>query len=229
MGGGAEATSATILGMGVIYDRRAEQDFSWDRIIAHEVAHQWFGDLLTLRTWSHTWLNESFATYSDYIWTNYDKGEDESAIDLLGKKNQYLYEAHTKYIRPIVFDRYNDPGDNFDSHTYPKGAICLHMLRFILGDENFFRVLNHYLHKHAFQPVLTEDLMIAVKDVTGQNMDWFFEQFIFKPGHMVFDISYYWNENSKKLQLTIKQVQDFSAGIPIYKIPVKILKKSHFW
>jgi aminopeptidase N len=222
MGGGAEATSATILGMGVIYDRRAEQDFSWDRIIAHEVAHQWFGDLLTLRTWSHTWLNESFATYSDYIWTNYDKGEDESAIDLLGKKNQYLYEAHTKYIRPIVFDRYNDPGDNFDSHTYPKGAICLHMLRFILGDENFFRVLNHYLHKHAFQPVLTEDLMIAVKDVTGQNMDWFFEQFIFKPGHMVFDISYYWNENSKKLQLTIKQVQDFSAGIPIYKIPVKI-------
>ena len=222
MSGGAEATSATIHGLGIIYDRRAEQDFSWDRIIAHEVAHQWFGDLLTLRTWAHTWLNESFATYFDYIWTNHDKGEEEGAVDLLGKKNRYLREAHNSYIRPIVFDRYNEPGDNFDSHTYPKGAACLHMLRFILGDKNFYRVLKHYLHKHAFQPVLTQDLMIAVKDVTGQNMDWFFEQFIFKPGHAVFDISYIWKKESKKLQLKIKQVQDFSLGIPVYKIPVII-------
>jgi aminopeptidase N len=222
MGGGAEATSATILGMGVIYDRRAEQDFSWDRIIAHEIAHQWFGDLLTLRTWSHTWLNESFATYSDYIWTHYDQGAEEGALDLLGKKNQYFREAHTEYMRPIVFDRYHEPGDNFDSHTYPKGAACLHMLRFVLGDENFFRVLKHYLHKHAFQPVLTQDLMIAVKDVTGQNMDWFFEQFIFKPGHMVLDISYLWYKDSKKLKLKIKQVQDTARGTPIYKMPVKI-------
>jgi len=222
MGGGAEATSATILGMGVIYDRRAEQDFSWDRIIAHEVAHQWFGDLLTLRTWSHTWLNESFATYSDYIWTNHDKGEEEGSLDLLGKKNQYLREAHNRYMRPIVFDRYDKPGDNFDSHTYPKGAACLHMLRFILGDENFFRVLKHYLHNHAFQPVLTQDLMVAVKDATGQNMDWFFEQFIFKQGHAVFDISYNWKKESKILQLKIEQVQDTTLGIPIYKIPVMI-------
>jgi aminopeptidase N len=222
MSGGAEATSATILGLGVIYNRRAEQDFSWERIIAHEIAHQWFGDLLTLRTWSHTWLNESFATYSDYIWTNHDKGEQEGAVDLLGKKNQYLREAREEYIRPIVFNRYDNPGDNFDSHTYPKGAACLHMLRFILGDENFFRVFKHYLHKHAFQPVLTQDLMIAVKDVTGQNLDWFFKQFIFKPGHAIFDISYNWKRDSKKLHLKIEQKQDTTLGIPIYKIPVMI-------
>ncbi|MFC1724786.1 M1 family metallopeptidase [candidate division KSB1 bacterium] len=219
-GGGAEATSATILGQNVICDEKGDKDFSWERIIAHEIAHQWWGDLITLRTWSETWLNESFGTYSDYLYTRFDKGEDEGAFALLGKKNSYLNEAHNRYIRPIVFNRYEHPGQNFDSHTYPKGACILHMLRFILGDEPFFRTLKHFLHKHEFQPVDTHDFMTAVKEVTGQNMDWFFEQYIFKPGHPVFDVSYKWAEN--KVQLKVKQVQDFSAGIPVYKIPVNI-------
>ena len=221
-GGGAEATSATILGEGVIYDRRAAQDFSWDRIIAHEVAHQWWGDLITTRTWAHTWLNESFGTYSDYLFTRSDKGADEGAVDLLGKKNAYLREAHNKYMRPIVFHRYDKPGDNFDSHTYPKGANVLHMLRFILGDEPFFRTLQHFLHKHEFQPVDTHDFMLAVKEATGKNMDWFFDQFIFKPGHMFLDVSYDWDEGGKKVRLTVVQIQDTTLGIPIYKIPVNI-------
>ncbi|MHC4236634.1 MAG: M1 family metallopeptidase, partial [Planctomycetota bacterium] len=171
VGGGAEATSATILGDGVIHDRRAEQDFSWERIIAHEVAHQWWGDLITLREWSHTWLNESFGTYSDYIWTRHESGEDEGAWALLGKKNAYLREAHTRYVRPIVFNRYDRPHDNFDSHTYPKGACVLHQLRFILGDESFFRVLAAFLDEYAFEPVDTYDFIKTVKEVTGQNMD----------------------------------------------------------
>ena len=222
MGGGAENTTATVLGQGVIHDRRAEQDFSWERIIAHEVAHQWWGDLITLRTWSQTWLNESFGTYSDYLYTRHDKGEDEGAYDLLRKKNQYLQEAHQRYIRPIVFDRYNRPQDNFDSHTYPKGAAVLHMLRFVIGDIPFFRTLKHFLHKHEFQAVDTHDFMTAIKDVTGQNLDWFFEQFIFKPGHPFFKISYTWDEQSQKIKLKVVQTQDTSQGIPIYTIPVII-------
>ncbi len=222
MGGGAENTTATVLGQGVIHDKRAEQDFSWDRIIAHEAAHQWWGDLITLRTWSQTWLNESFGTYSDYLYTRYDKGEDEGAYELLRKKNRYLQEAHTRYIRPIVFDRYNRPQDNFDSHTYPKGAAVLHMLRFVMGDKPFFRTLKHFLHKHEFQAVDTHDFMTAIKDVTGQNLDWFFEQFIFKPGHPFFKISYTWDKQSKKIKLKIVQTQDTSQGIPIYTIPVII-------
>jgi aminopeptidase N len=227
-GGGAEATSATILGEGVIYDRRAEQDFSWQRIIAHEIAHQWWGDLVTLRTWSETWLNESFGTYSDYLYTRFDKGEDEGACDLLGKKNSYLREAHDRYIRPIVFNRYEQPGQNFDRHTYPKGACTIHMLRFVLGDKPFFRILKYFLHKHEFQPVDTHDFMKAVKEVTGKNMDWFFDMYFFKPGHMVLDISYTWNETTKTLQMKVIQTQDTSLGIPIYKIPVIIgLKTSN--
>ncbi|HEC61647.1 MAG TPA: aminopeptidase [bacterium] len=221
-GGGAEATSATILGQNVIYDKKADKDFSWERIIAHEIAHQWWGDLITLRTWSETWLNESFGTYSDYLYTRFDKGEEEGAFALLSKKNSYLREAHERYIRPIVFNRYESPGQNFDSHTYPKGACVLHMLRFILGDKPFFRTLRHFLHKHEFQPVDTHDFMIAVKESTGQNLDWFFEQFIYKPGHPEFEISYQWNENTKKVLLKVAQLQDFSLGIPVYKIPVII-------
>ncbi|MFC1640370.1 M1 family metallopeptidase [Gemmatimonadota bacterium] len=174
VGGGAEATSATILGDGTIHDRRAEQDFSRETVIAHEIAHQWWGDLITLREWSHTWLNESFGTYSDYLWTRHENGEDAGAWALLGKKNAYLREAHNRYIRPIVFNRYEQPGDNFDSHTYPKGAVILHQLRFLLGDEPFFRTLSTFLHEFAFEPVDTHDFMKIVKEVTGRNMDWFF-------------------------------------------------------
>jgi aminopeptidase N len=221
-GGGAENTSATLLGQGVVHDRKAEKDYSWEDTIAHEAAHQWWGDLITLRSWEHTWLNESFGTYSDYLYTRYDKGKDEGAYELLQKKNSYLREAHNEYIRPIVFDRYERPQQNFDSHTYPKGAVVLHMLRFILGDEPFFRTLKHFLHKHEFEAVDTHDFMKAVKEVTGQNMDWFFEQYIFAPGHPVFDVSYVWDEETGKVKLTVRQVQNTSKGIPIYKIPVII-------
>jgi aminopeptidase N len=219
-GGGAENTSATLLGQGVVQDEKAEKDYSWEKTIAHEVAHQWWGDLITLRSWEHTWLNESFGTYSDYLYTRYDKGKDEGAYELLQKKNSYLREAHNDYMRPIVFDRYERAQQNFDSHTYPKGAVVLHMLRFILGDEAFFRTLEHFLHKHEFEAVDTHDFMKVVKEATGQNMDWFFEQYIFAPGHPVFDVSYAWNEEAGQVNLRVRQVQDTTRGIPIYKIPV---------
>ncbi|MFA5816783.1 MAG: M1 family metallopeptidase [Bacteroidales bacterium] len=222
MGGGAEATTATLLGEGVVTDKNAEQDFSWERVIAHEIAHQWWGDLITLRSWEHTWLNESFGTYSDYLYTRNEYGEDAGAYDLLGKKNQYLNEAHNRYIRPIVFNQYDDPGDNFDSHTYPKGANVLHLLRYILGDETFFRTLSTFLHENAFKPVDTHDLMKTVKEVSGKNMDWFFEQYIFSPGHPVFEVTKSWDELRKTLKINIIQKQDSLPPVPIYTVPVNL-------
>jgi aminopeptidase N len=222
MGGGAEATSATLLGEGIVMDTIAEKDYLKDDVIAHEIAHQWWGDLITLRSWEHNWLNESFATYSDYLYTRSYKGEDAGAFDLLGKKNQYLNEAHMKYTRPIVFERYNTPGDNFDSHAYPKGACVLHLLRHILGDETFFRTLSTFLHQNEFKPVDTHDFMKTVKEVSGKNMDWFFDQFIYSPGHPVFDVIKSWNKTAKKMQITIIQKQDSIPGAPIYTIPVNL-------
>ncbi len=222
VGGGAEATSATILGERAIHDRRAEQDFSFETVIAHEIAHQWWGDLITLREWSHTWLNESFGTYSDYLWTRHENGEDEGAWALLGKKNAYLSEAHNRYIRPIVFNRYERPGDNFDSHTYPKGAVILHQLRFLLGDEAFFRTLSFFLHEFAFEPVDTHDFMKTVKEITGRNMDWFFEQLVFKPGHPKFEVRSEWDALAGQIRLDVDQVQSREHGVPIYRFPVQI-------
>ncbi|HDZ40527.1 MAG TPA: aminopeptidase [Bacteroidetes bacterium] len=227
MGGAAESTTATLYSNGMIVnmDEKGLKDYSFDRIIAHETAHHWWGDLITLRTWSQTWLNESFGTYCDYIWTNRVRGKDEGMIDLEGKKNAYLNEAHSKYIRPIVFDRYElaSPGQNFDRHTYQKGALMLHLLRSILGDDLYFRTISYFLHKHAFEPVDTHDFMKAIKEITGQNLDWFFEQFFFRPGHPVFEVIKTWNSNENVLSIKVSQVQDTTHGVPYaFRIPVKI-------
>jgi len=222
LGGGAESTSATAMTYAIIHDEKAEKDFSSIGIVSHELAHQWWGDLITLRSWEQAWVNEGFATYSDYLYYEYDRGPEEGAINLLNKKNAYLREARTRYIRPIVTDHYDVPQDLFDAHSYQKGACVLHMLRFVLGDQRFFQVLKEFLHRYSFQPVDTHDFMKTVKEVTGENMDWFFEQWIFKPGHPVFEISSVWDEGKKTLGLTIKQVQDTSRGIPVYKTPVLI-------
>jgi aminopeptidase N len=221
-GGGAEATSATLLGMKVIHDPDPDLDLNWERIISHELAHQWWGDLITLRSWEHTWMNESFATYSDYLYMNHARGKDIGDWLLDDKVKQYLAEARNKYIRPIVFNRYEQPGDNFDAHTYPKGAVVLHQLRWILGDQVFFRVLSRFLHKHAFEVVDTHDFMTAVKNVSGRNMDWYFEQSVFKPGHPVFAIDYKWEKSKNMVELKVSQVQDFTKGIPVYNLPVKV-------
>lgn len=221
-GGGAEATSATILGLGAVRHKRPDQDDNWDRIIAHEIAHQWWGDLITLKSWEHTWMNESFGTYSDHLYTAAFKGPKKGALDLERKKNQYLREASEKYKRPIVFNRYNRPHDNFDSHTYPKGAIVLHMLRYQIGDETFFKILSEFLHRFEFQAVETKDFTELVKENSGKDMDWFFDQFLFKPGHPEFDISYDYSPCERHITLFVKQVQDTSIGTPIYKLPVEI-------
>jgi len=221
-GGGAEATSASLLGEGAVTTRQEEIDFSFEGILAHEIAHQWWGDLVTLRSWEHSWINESFATYSDYLYKRYDWGEDEAAYDLMRKRNGYLREAHTRYMRPIVFNRYEHPGQNFDSHAYPKGANVLHMLRFVLGDDTFFRVISEFLHRFEFQAVSTQDFMRCAKDVSGMNLDWFFEQFLFHPGHAVFEVTKNWDESTKTLGLEIKQTQDKWENVPIYSIPVNI-------
>jgi aminopeptidase N len=221
-GGGAESTSATAMTHRIMVDEKGEPDFSAIGIVSHELAHQWWGDLITLRSWAHTWLNESFGTYSDYLYYRFEKGDDEGAVNLLGKLNAYLREAKTRYIRPIVSDRYDKPGDMFDSHTYPKGARVLHMLRSLVGDEPFFKTLSHFLHRYAFDAVDTADFIRSVKTVTGQNLDWFFDQWLYKPGHPVFEVKSEWDAAGKVVRLKVAQVQDFSKGVPVFRVPVSI-------
>jgi aminopeptidase N len=221
-GGGAESTSATAMTHRIMVDERGEPDFPAIGIVSHELAHQWWGDLITLRSWAHTWLNESFGTYSDYLYHRYEKGDDEGAVNLQAKLDAYLREAKTRYIRPIVSDRYDKPGDMFDSHTYPKGARVLHMLRSLLGDEPFFKTISHFLHRYAFDAVDTADFVRSVKTVTGRNLDWFFDQWLFKPGHPVFEVESRWDPAAKAVRLKVAQVQDYAKGVPVFRVPVSI-------
>jgi len=220
-GGGTETTTATMLYPGTIHDQKAEKDFPVDRwLITHEAAHHWWGDLVTCRDWGHTWINESFGTYSEVQFAEYDAGPDAAALDLLGKKNKYLQEAYTRYMRPIVFHRWETPNDNFDRHTYQKGAAVIHMMRWILGEKPFSMAISHFLRKHAFQPADTNDFLTAVKEATGQNLDWFFDEWLYRPGHPIFDVRADWNGATQKLTWRIVQTQETSAGIPYFRMPV---------
>ena len=220
-GGGAECTSATLLGQNMVHDARGEQDFpSQGWLIVHEAAHQWWGDLVTCRDWGHTWINESFGTYSEVMFAEYESGKEDADVNLLGKKNQYLHEAYTRYMRPIVFHRWETPGQNFDRHTYQKAAAVVHMMRWILNEKPFRETLSHFLNKHAYQPADTHDFLTAVKEITGQNLDWFFEQWLLSPGHPIFQVETNWDEVTNKLTWRIKQVQDVAGRVPIFRTPV---------
>jgi aminopeptidase N len=222
LGGGAESTSATAMTQRIMVAEEDEQDFPAIGIVSHELAHQWWGDLITLRSWGHAWLKESFGTYSDYLYFRHDRGDDEGAVYLQNYLAAYLLEAKTRYIRPIVSDRYDRPEDMFDSHSYPKGALVLHMLRSILGDEIFFKTLSQFLHRYAFDAVDTADFIRSVKTVTGQNLDWFFDQWLFKPGHPVYDLRSEWDAARKVVRLKVAQVQDFTKGVPVFRVPVSV-------
>ena len=231
--GGAESTTATVIGEDVIHDERADQDFPSHWLVAHEAAHQWWGNLVTMRDWSETWINESFATYSDYLYSKHDLGEDEGALNLFGKKEQYLAEARDRYRRPIVFDRWKYPNDNFDRHTYQKGALVLHMLRWRMGDDNFRRSTSTFLSKHALKPADTHDLLVAIREATGQVQDEFFDQWIYKAGHPVFQVIHGWDSTHQLVRLKIRQVQETNEWVRIFSTPVDIAvitadgKKTH--
>ncbi len=222
MGGGAESTTATAMTHAIMHDERAEQDYTSIGIVSHELAHQWWGDLITLRSWAHAWMNEGFGTYCDYLYYQHEKGKEEGAVNLLNKKNSYLREARDRYLRPIVCHHYDRPEDLFDAHSYPKAAVVLHMLRDILGDHAFFRTLSAFLHIYEFEAVDTHDFIKTVKDVTGRNLYWFFDQWIFSPGHPVLDIGYEWNAEEKQIHMQVDQIQDTSGGIPVFRFPVTI-------
>lgn len=220
--GGAESTTATVVGDNTIHDEMADKDFPSHWLVAHEAAHQWFGDLVTMREWDQSWINEGFATYYEHLYYRHLYGDDEGALDLFNKKEAYLKEARSTYQRPIVLNRWEHPDQNFDRHSYQKAAAVIAMLRWILGDAGYRRAITHFLRKHAFQPADTHDLLVAIRDSTGLAMDWFFDQWIFAPGHPIFDVRWEWDSASRKLLLHVSQEQDSSGRIPVFQSPVDV-------
>src|SRR5262249_30993351 len=159
----------------IMLDERAALDVSSDDLIAHELAHQWFGDLVTCRDWSHAWLNEGFATFMEQIDREHKLGRDEYDYSVKADMDTYISEARSRYRRPIVCQDYQAPIDIFDRHLYEKAACVLHLLRRDLGDDVFWAGVNTYLTRHAKGVVETRDFMRAMEDVSGRSLERFFE------------------------------------------------------
>jgi aminopeptidase N len=217
--GGMENTSATTMTENILVDAKAARDFTSDRLVSHELAHMWWGDLLTCRDWSHGWLNESFATYMECLWTERHLGADEYREEIVANTTLYKEE---RYRRPIVTNVYHEPIDIFDRHLYEKGSVVLHMLRGVLADEPFFRSLQRYCRDNQERSVTTQDLIDSIDAETGRNLEWFFDQWVFKPGHPVFKVSWSWDEATKLATVTVKQTQKTDDGTSIFRVPVTI-------
>ena len=220
--GGMENTSATTQTDRTLHDATAHLDFSSDPLVSHELAHQWFGDLLTCRDWSQAWLNEGFATYFECIWREADLGYDEYLYDVFGCVARYVDEDASRYRRPIVCNRFRDPIELFDRHLYEKGAAVLHMLRGELGDARFWRSIRHYVKQNARRNVETIDLIRAIEDATGRNMRGFFDRWVFRGGHPEIEMQAAWDPKRKSVTLTIDQKQHVDEEHPAYAFDVEI-------
>jgi aminopeptidase N len=214
-----ENTTITVFMEELNLDERGAIDSEWDGIIAHELFHQWFGNLVTTESWSNLTLNEAFANYSEYLWYEYKEGKDDADMHHLSEMEQYLEEAKSKQEDLIRF-YYDNNEDMFDSHSYAKGGRILHMLRRYLGDEAFFASLRHYLIKHSFSSVEVHDLRLAFEHITGQDLNWFFNQWFLDSGHPILEYEIDFSQPNNLL-LTVTQQQDFE-NTPLYKIPFKV-------
>ncbi|HVG93492.1 MAG TPA: M1 family aminopeptidase [Planctomycetota bacterium] len=210
--GGMENTSATTLTEFALYDERAGLDHDADDLVAHELAHQWWGDLLTCRDWSHAWLNEGFATWSEEIFREHHLGADEATMHVLQAAKRYLAEDGGEYRRPIVCKEYDEPIDVFDRHLYEKGGWVLRMLRAELGEEPFWRSIRHYARTNRGRTVVTDDLRRAIEEATGRNVEAFLDQWIFGAGHPEMKASWCWDEKTRSLTVRIEQTQKAEEG-----------------
>jgi len=219
--GGMENATATFLSEWTLHDDIAHREFSSDPLVAHELAHQWFGDLVTCKDWSNIWLNESFATYLESLYTRKDRGEEEFVYELYSDLRSYL-EEYKRYSRPIVMRVYRDPDELFDSHSYPKGALVLHTLRNLVGEERFRQALKVYLERYRFGSVDTEDLRKVFEEIVGRDLEWFFDQYVYSSGHPVVKVKPEYDYSEKVLKISIKQDQG-QDSLDIYRIPIRLL------
>ncbi|NCP45934.1 MAG: M1 family metallopeptidase [Flavobacteriales bacterium] len=220
--GAMENTSAVIFGDFVYQTKREMIDgSSGEDVIAHELFHHWFGDLVTCESWSNLPLNESFATYSEFLWNEYKHGNDKAAHGLQQDLSGYLSQAKQTGPKDMIRFDYEDKEDMFDGHSYQKGGRILHMLRKYMGDEAFFASLKLYLDENKYTDVEMHQLRLACEKVTGEDLNWFFNQWFFAKGHPVLEINYEYNDSTKTQKVIVEQKQNFEE-VPLYKLPFKI-------
>ena len=229
--GGMENVSATTLVDTRFPDERSEADFAArytrpDRnhieLVAHELAHMWFGDLVTAKHWSHLWLNEGFATYLQALYLERKDGQEEFRHDMLAKAEGYFEEDETMYRRAIVEDVYVFADDLFDAYAYEKGAWMIHQLRYILGDDLFFSATFEFLKKYARANADTHDYMKVLEEMSGLSLEGYFDQAFYKAGHPEFEVSYSWDDATRTAEVVVRQTQQVDELTPVFSLPCEL-------
>jgi len=217
--GAMENTTSTLHGESAQQDARELSDGNgWEDVIAHELFHQWFGDYVTTESWSNITLNESFADYSETLWNEYKYGKDAGdAINFAGIQS-YLQQPDNA-AKDLVRFYYGDKEDVFDQVSYPKGGRILNMLRNYVGDSAFFKSLNLYLNTNKFKSAEAQNLRLAFEEVTGQDLNWYWNQWYYGSGHPKLTIDYVYNDAGKTVQVIVNQTQETGK---IFRLPIAI-------
>ncbi len=206
--GGMENTSTTLLTDRCLLDERASIDNrNTESLVAHELAHQWFGDLLVIKHWSHAWIKEGMASYSEVLWTENEYGAADAAYYLLLEARSYFAEDSSRYRRPIVTHVYREAIELYDRHIYEKGSCVYHMIRAELGEELFWKAIHTFVQDNAHKTVETVDLLRAIEKATGRNLLFLFDQYVYRGGHPDFKVAYVWDANSNLAKVTVTQTQ----------------------
>lgn len=219
--GAMENTGAVIFGDFVYKNKRELLDGNDQSIIAHELFHHWFGDLVTAESWSNLTLNESFANYSQYLWDEHRFGLDEADYQAEGEADGYYQTGQSQGYHDLVWFDYDNKEQMFDGHSYNKGGRILHMLRNYIGDDAFFKALNIYLTENKFKAAEFHQLRLAFEEVTGEDLNWFFNQWYLASGHPVLTFGHEVTADGKSVRVTVKQNQDLEK-YPIFKLPVQM-------
>ena len=221
MWGGMENTTLTTLHQGAIFSDALENTRTNRRLDAHELAHQWFGNLVTCKDWSHLWLNEGFATYYTHLYEGSKFGRDALLYGLYTDARDKIF-ASDGDARPIVYREYESPREQFDFRAYPKGSWVLHMLRSKIGEKLFRKAIRRYLKQHALTHVETEELRAALEDVSGETLDQFFDQWVYHGGVPKLKINCKWLPDEQLARISIKQTQETNDDVLLFAFTSKV-------
>jgi aminopeptidase N len=222
-GGMENVTATTQADDRILHPAWAEPQGNAEALVAHELAHQWYGDYLTARTWAHIWLNEGFATFFEAVWAEDTHGPDAGALTRLAEQEETI-DADRGARRPLVYDRWvTDPLELFFSgHIYPKGATVLQMLRHQLGDSTFWAGMRAYTRSHALGSVTTDDFQRDMERASGRDLSGFFAQWVHGSGVPAFRVSYTFDTTARSLTLTARQVQPRDSLTGLFDADVEI-------
>jgi len=221
--GGMENITATTMTPLLLSDERGHRDVSPVHLVAHEAAHQWFGNLFTCADWSHLWLNEGFATYLTLLYLEASRGVDEFRAELHEVQRAYLAADVGAARRPIVWNVWKEPDDVFDARPYQGAAVRLHLLRFVLGEADFRAGIRAYAAASRGRSVVTDDLRRALERSSGRDLALFFEQWFLRPGFPEFAVAWEWDEGAEAVRLAVEQIQEPVGGTPeVFVAPVEV-------